>query len=522
MSILSSSVAKKVVGASFLTLSVFSNAYAERLWSRSHTDWTPKTVSIGLRGTQVFGPVEFGQDHVSLYSGFSPAVAVPVWTQNLPVAGTNMESDSAEETDIHVALSQVVQNNNNSTRITVVTAFNSQSSTPLWSHSFPGITSGLGKIGISRDGDRIVAAVVYPSEMRLAVAIFSPNSGTPVSTFNITNFGLHLKGFNLSADGSTLYLTSNGMLRIYNLADNSLVHQTVLPGMYEGHALCGNGRAFAWGEFNRVRLYEKNTNGTYTQTWSREITGSIVADRIALSDDCSTMAYGFHDYSQNLRFIVEAVDVQSKQILMHDECTGTGTFQNIISDIDISADGSRFAVGSWGDEGNVCSDLRVYDRQTDTPIYQYLYPGSVYGLDMSADGRRVATAVKPVHANTFAGGGSFELHAPEMDELRLVGIPRPGATMTVTLREMPGNSPTRLLTSSSILQDPVYMGSMGYLYLPRLNVSPVAFSNTNAQGLATGTFQLPAGTPGQNLFMQAIALLPRRLTENFEQIRLLP
>jgi len=522
MGIQKSSLGSKLLCLTIATLCSTANVNAERLWSRSSPNWTPKTVSMGLRGTQVFGPIDVGQDHVALYSGFSPDPAPPVWQNNLPIEGMNMESASADTTDVHVVLSQLTVNNVNSNRQTVVKKYTSASSTPNWSYTFPGISAGLAKIDISNDGSRIVAALVYPSEMRLTVAVFSPNSGTPVSTFNINLFGIHLNGFIVSADGSTLYITSNSMVFIYNLANNLLIQQNVLPGMYSSHALCGNGRAFAYGEFNRVHLYERNNNGGYSQTWVGEYPGFIVTDRLVLSDDCSTLGIGLHEYSQDLTVKIKMIDVQSKNQLMQDECTGIGTFQNVVSDMSLSADGSRLAVALWGDGGNVCSELRVYNRDTDTPIYQHNYPGSVHALDMSPDGKRVVTAVKPVHANTFAGGGSFDLHAIELDELRIVGIPRPGATVSVRLRGLPANSPTQLLTSTSLLQEPVYMGNMGSLFLPRLSMNPIAFTDTNSIGQATGNFQIPAGSVGSNLFMQAIAMLPRRLTENFEQIKTLP
>jgi len=497
-------------------------ATAERLWSRSSADWTPRTVSIGVHGTQVLGPVEYGQDHVSLLSGFSPDPAMPVWTDNITTAGTNMLSASAEHTDTHVVLTQIVQNNQNHNRMTQVRKYRSTSSTADWTYDFTGNTSGLAQIGITPDGSKIVAAVIYPFEQRLAIAVFGPNSSTPTNTYNINYFGVHLRAFSLSDDGSLLYVSSNGYVYIYNLLTGSIVTQVVLTGMFDAHAFCGNGRGFAWGEFNRVHLYEMNAQGEYVNTWNDFVSGPWLADRLALSNDCSTLVMGHHRYDDNLIFPVRAIDLPTKTTTMSDTCQGTGTQQNVISEIDINKDGSKFVVGAWGDQGNLCAELRVYNRDTNLPTLTYNYPGSVHGLDMDESGNRVAVAVKPVHANTFAGGGSFDLFATDNDDLRLVGIPRPGAIMSVRLRNMPGNSPTKLLTSATMLGEPVNMGSLGDLWLPRQLLTRISFTNTNALGEAVGTYTIPNGPVGQDMYMQGIAMLPPILSGNAVHLKTLP
>lgn len=493
------------------------------LWTRSNPDWTPKVVSIGAQGTQVFSQIEFGQDHAELLSGFSPDPATPAWTSNVPIAGTNAFCESAETTDAHATVHQIVQNNNQSTRLAVVSRWRSGSTAPEWTWSFPGTTAGMSRVGISADGTRIVAATIYPSEMRLRLAVFQGSNGTPVYTGEITNFGLYLRGFEFAADGSTLYLASNGMVFIWNVTTHAVAAQFVLPGMFDSHAMSGDGRVFAWGEFNRYHVYERNSAGTYAQTFVRELPGSLVCDRLALSANGATLVSGWHYYDQNLRVRVEAMDVPTKAITMSDEAEGTGTYQNVVSAVSASDDGQRFAVGLWGDQGNVVPEVRLYRRNQNAPVALHNLTGSVYDLEMSGDGERVAVAWKPVHANTFAGGGGFSLYAFEQMDFGVTGVPGLGDTIAIEFSG-PANAPARLLWSRGQATAPNTFVGIGTLHLRRLDMVSVPIGNADAGGSALTTFTLPtaANQVGQSLYFQGYFTAPRRLTNDWARVTILP
>jgi len=493
------------------------------LWTRASTDWTPKVVSLGAQGTQVFSQIEFGQDHAELISGFSPNPATPVWTSNVNVAGMNAYCESAETTDAHATVHQIVQNNQQWNRQAVVSRWRSGSSTPVWNWTFPITTSGLSRVGMSADGTRIVAATIYPSEMRLRLAVFEGMSGTPVYTGEIANFGLHLRGFELSADGNTLYLSSNGMIHIWNVNTRTTVYQVVLPGMFDSHALSGDGRVFAWGEFNRYHVYERNAGGGYTKTHMRELAGSVVCDRLGLSANGATLVAGWHYYDLNLRVRVEALDVTTKAITMSDEAQGTGTFQNVVSSVSVSDDGQRFAVGLWGDEGNVVPEVRIYRRNQNTPVGLHNLSGSVHDLEMSGDGERIAVAWKPVHANTFAGGGGFSLYPFDTMDFGVTGVPGLGDTITVELSG-PANAPARLLWSRGQATTPNVFPGIGTLQLRRSDMVSVPIGTSDASGSAMSTFTLPgaANQVGQSLYFQGYFTAPRRLTSDWARVTILP
>ncbi len=493
------------------------------LWTRADSAWVPMVVSLGAQGTQVFGMIEHGQDHAELLSGFSPNPAAPAWLTNLPIEMVNAVARSAETADVHASAHQLVQNGNNSTRTSVVCRWRSGTSTPEWVYTFPGTTSGLARVGISRDGSRIVAAALYPMELKLRLAVFQGSSGTPVHTAEIPNFGVQLRGFLLSDDGSTVYAASSSTAFVWNATTHAVVGQAVLPGGFDCHALSGDGRVFAFGQFNKVHIWERNTSGSYGQTHVRELPGPLVCNRLGLSADGSTLAIGWQFYDQALRVRIEALDVPTKALVMADEAAGTGSYQNVVSAVSVSDDGSRFAVGLWGDQGDVCPEVRFYRRNQNAPVALHNLPGSVHDLEISGDGQRVAVAWKSVHANTFAGGGGWSLYSFGEMDLRVHGVPRPGSTLSIEMTG-PVGSPARLLWSPLAAATPQVFPGIGTLRLQRTTTTAVAVPATNGAGWTQANHVLPAGASevGRTYYFQGLFTTPRRLTADWARVTILP
>jgi hypothetical protein len=130
---------------------------------------------------------------------------------------------------------------------------------------------------------------------------------------------------------------------------------------------------------------------------------------IDISDDSKTIASGYTFYSTYLPVRIMALDVPTKTTTMTDTVTATGSFQNIVSAISISADGQRFAVGLWGDGSGPVEEARMYARNQNTAIGTVNLPGSVFGIQISADGTKMVSGSKAVHANQFGNGGSIDL-----------------------------------------------------------------------------------------------------------------
>lgn len=494
------------------------------LWTHADNGagWTPRTVAVGAQGSQVFSQIESGYDRAKLISGFADDPATPAWENPLPLEATSAFVDSAETTDTHVTLHQIVLGGSTSTKQTVVCKYSSDSSTPDWTYTFPHVTAGYGRVAISANGSRIVAASHDMTQFKLKLAVFGPGSGTPQWAGEI-NFGTALRGFDLSADGSTLYVASGTTLYLWNTTTHATPTMYGLPGGFDSHAISGNGSVFAYGEFNKLHIFERQTSGSYLQTMVREIPGSTICTRVDVSADSSTVVAAWDYYNPQLKVRVEAIDVATHTVTMADEAIGTGTYQNAASDIAVNADGSRFAVGLWGDQGNVCPELRLYRRDSNTPVALHNLPGSVMDVDISADGTRVAVASKSVHANQYAGGGSIALYAFGDEDLRVLGEPSLGATLQVELSGPP-NSPARLLHSTRLATTPLFLGAAGTLYLDRTTLVVAPFPDSDGSGWTAGQYALPANPSlvGTTTYLQGLFTWPRRVSNGFERVTILP
>ena len=183
---------------------------------------------------------------------------------------------------------------------------------------------------------------------------------------------------------------------------------TSIAASFDSHAISGDGSVFAFGNFNTMRLWEK-VSGTYTNTYTRNLGGATYCGFIDISDDSSTVAFGWTFYSNYLTVQIEALDVPTHSLTMSETINATGTLQNIVSGVSVSADGQRFGVGLWGDGSGPVAELRLYSKYQNTPLVATNLNGSIFGLKISADGQRLVGGSKSVHANQFGNGGEIDL-----------------------------------------------------------------------------------------------------------------
>ena len=386
------------------------NATAGPIWT--HPDgglaWMGGPVSLGNHGSEVFTAYDLNNEADALFSCFDTDPPTALWTQTAPFGSEDHHVDSAEATGTKISLHTT--NPGQPSAQTVLRKYSSGSSTPDWSYTFRFPTNGGTNCAISRDGQTIVAAATDPASNAIEIVVLGPSSNTPVSVTSFPtgpNNALH--GFDLSADGSTLYFTGGTTLHIFDIATTTDVFPFNIGAGFDSHAISGDGSVFAFGNFNAMRVFQK-IGGTYQNTITRTLSGAVFCARVDISDDSSTVAYGWWFYNPGLVARVEAVDVQSQALLMSDTITGTGQSQNLLSGISINADGSRFAVGLWGDDGGLAAEMRLYARDQNAPLGTVNLPGSVFGISISADGQRMVAASKAVHANQFGNGGRIDLY----------------------------------------------------------------------------------------------------------------
>lgn len=495
---------------------------ASQLWSRSDIFWVGKIVSLGNHGTQVFTEFDSGIDHAEFLSGFDETPAAPVWQTTAGPDLAQAQCASAHSGDSHVTIHQIVTANDQLHRQAVVTKYNSSSSAPQWTYTFAPLIGGASRLGMSRDGSVIAAAILNNWTSRCEIAFFGPNSNVPTGTLSLPSF-TQLRAFELSSDGSTLYVSSASQGQIIDVPTLSTRAAFALPTSLDCHAISGDGSVVAYGTFGTLVVWERQAAGNYAWTHTHTVPGTTVCGRIDISDDSSTIAFGFNFYDTNLHVRIEALDVPTKTITMSEDAYGTGTLQNVVSDVSISEDGSRFAVALWGDEGDVCPEVRVYNKNSSVPLKLYNLPGSAFDVDLSPDGQRLAVASKQVHANTFASGGTIALYALTREDIRVSGVPHSGSQITVTMRGKPFVQ-SSLLWANAPAQNPTLFGNLGTLYIQRTTLSSIPTGLTNDAGEVEYVYDVSANAAdiGRSVYFQGFFVSPRRFTQNWVKVTILP
>jgi hypothetical protein len=398
--------ATKSVGPSSLTT-------AGLIWS--HPDggllWIGNAVSLGNYGTEVFTAYDLNNEATAVFSCYDTNPPNAIWTDNAPFGSEDHHVASANTTNTKVAIHTF--NSGTASATVVLSKYTTLSPSPDWTYTF-GFNPAMGggtNCGISRDGQTIVAVAGDASAGTLTIAVFSPASNVPLSvTPVVIGAGNAIRGFDLSADGSTLYFATAGnpTAYIFDVATQVATPVANIGASFDSHAISGDGSVFAFGNFNSMSVYQK-IGGVYTNTFTRNVPGQNYCAQIDISDDGNTIAAGYTFYDFYLTVRIEAIDVPSQSVTMSDTVVASGSFQNIVSAVAIAADGQHFAVGLWGDGSGPVAEERFYARNQNAAVGTVDLPGSVFGIAISADGQRMVAGSKAVHANTFGNGGSIDL-----------------------------------------------------------------------------------------------------------------
>jgi len=501
------------------------------LWCHSSpaTGWTPKVVSLGNMGSQAWtqlGPIT---DTTRLYAAQDDDPGSPAWEHVDALETYTHSVASAETTDVHCTLHDQVLDASANTRSIVLRKYRSSSSAPNWSYTLPFTSNGHDDfvVRVSRDGQRIVVAARNVWLGKTEVLVFGPNSPTPLLTKSLT-IGSGFRTAVLASQATKLMVATDTRIAIVDLVTGNVDQtQLLFEQVYNGFAISPDGSAYAYGSVGACKVYRKNAAGTYELRVQDTLPGGVYCDRVAISDDGSTLVSAFNHPDTYLSVTVSCLDLPASLAAgapvrhMQRTITGSGSLQNLAADIDCTADGSRFAVGLWGDQNGQAPEVQVFSRALSAPTHVFDLQGSVRDLDFSSDGRRLVVASKAQHANSFGGGGRIDLLDTAVGDLRLRGIPRAGGTLDVAVRGNVG-SPAALLVATQPLVTPIVFPRLGTYYLVASSVSPVSLGTVAADGYARGSYTIPQGLIGQTLYIQGLVSTPRRLSKDWERFTVLP
>lgn len=497
---------------------------------------TPKCVAVGNAGTLVFTDVEGYNTYSRTLSSSDHTPAVPVSQSSALYSQRACVVRAAEQTDVRVSLAYA-QTSATSAVNALVRKSSFTSSAQDWTFAFPfnvssSETAPLG-LGVSRDGQTIVATAFNRLQNKQAIAVFQPGSGTPVYYTELLTYYQPMNCA-LSADGSTLYIVS----QLYTLLFDTQHHTNAyfssnLEYPYSGMAISGDGSAYAksYASDHRVEVFHKSPNGSYALYATIPSNNLGQCATLAFSDDGNTLA-GAYDTLPN---VVTAVvfDVSSVPVhtVLQDTIGGDGPYWNTARDVSIAKDGSVFALGVTGSLSGSTPQLLAYARDAGTHAWSNVLAAHVAGscvdVDVSADGTKVAAASLLGHADQPLGGSEVDLFRVEPQDLVLDGIPHAGASVTV--RYSPTGAPTpgaavALLQAPALATQPQTLPGAGTLFLDRFLTHSAGASHLDAGGNATFPLVLPGGSSaiGTTAYYQALCLSPRRLSQSWIKVTVVP
>lgn len=499
---------------------------AERRWVYTEpTTSVPAVVTVGDMGTQVFSTTEgvFG-GRARLHSSYDQNPASHIWQSTYPGSVRNARVASSSQSDLHALLHMLPSPSGNGKHIAVVRGFRSTSQ-EIWQWTFPTDfwIHEMAGLHVVPDGSQVIAALYVSAGDHAHVVRLNGNTGAVQAQGFVPTFG----GFNhtlLSADAGTLYIASAFRSTLVSVAQPSsyasrLTYMQTTPA----HAISRDGSRFYVAGENILKGWMK-VGTTFSQFLEIPIDGpGYFPQRLAISADDSTLVAGFILSSNARDLRVLAWDTVTGLKRNDHVFVGGGGYSNKMTGLAVSGDGSRFAMGNWGDQAGVLPQVVLFKKGESLPYAHFTLPGSAMGIDLSADGRWLAVARKSVHANVSGSGGAIEVFGTTPSDLRVTGIPSlSSGSIHVSFRPMTGPY-VRLLWNYGLEAQPLTFEA-GTLYVRRngLRMRPLTPEGGGWSGTDLQLTTLPGMAIGQTLYMQGFSTEPRRLGADFAGVTILP
>jgi len=270
--------------------------------------------------------------------------------------------------------------------------------TPRWTYTFDPFydRADFHSVDVSADGSIVVAVASEPdTDVAMVVTL---DGATGIVLHSGEFLSLFTANIELCDDGSRAVLTQGGFVSVI---DPLTFDPNAAALWYEGGAdfarISRDGSVVVIGSFS-YRAY-RDTGSGWTKLFDRTAPDNWFGSGLGVSGDGKWLLVVSHNYATGyLELTYRMIDLTTGVETAQITTTGTGAWQDAVQTACASADGTRFAVASWGTEDNAHPEVQVFDRDLNR-IAEIDTPGSAYDIDLSADGRTLVAVAKDVHAN---------------------------------------------------------------------------------------------------------------------------
>jgi hypothetical protein len=315
---------------------------------------------------------------------------------------------------------------------------------PDWSFSFPvsdpNLPASSKKVAVSYDGSTVAAVVSDSVTQNSTLYIFEADTGEIRSS---RTDPLRMNAVDLTDDGSVALVTEDNLAVLVDTSNGNTVFSVAGSGAGNiFYRISGDGNVFVTNGFN-LDVY-KFDGATYQRVIHFSQASSWFGGASIVSRDGSTVGSFAGNFTNWLSGEVFLFDVTSAQMIGSYPVSGIGQFQGTPVGAESNDNGTVMAFASWGTEFHDWPEVMVFNRNVDL-IGQIDFPGSAFGVDVSADGQYVVGGAKAVHANQFGSGGRIELI-----QVQPAATPTPTPTATATPSPTVTPSPTPTATATPV------------------------------------------------------------------------
>jgi hypothetical protein len=305
--------------------------------------------------------------------------------------------------------------------------------TPDWSFSFPvsdpNLPASSKKVAVSYDSSTVAAVVSDSVTQNSTLYVFEADTGAIRLAWTDP---LRMNAVDLTDDGSIALVTQDNLAALVDTSSGDIIFSVAGSGAGNVfYRVSGDGSVFVAGGF-ALDVY-KYDGTTYQRVIHFSQASTWFGGASIVSRDGSTVGSFAGNFANNwLTGEVILFDVASAQMIGSYPVSGSGSFQGTPVGAESNDNGTVMAFASWGTEFHDWPEVMVFNRNVQL-IGAIEFPGSAFGVDMSADGQYVAGGSKAVHANEFGSSGRIELIQLQ---------PQPTPTPTPMATPTPTSTPT--------------------------------------------------------------------------------
>ncbi|MBN1754607.1 carboxypeptidase regulatory-like domain-containing protein [bacterium] len=286
----------------------------------------------------------------------------------------------------------------------MVYLFLTDSARPYWKYP---VSAGFraGPVDISTDGAYLAASAI--SGDTINIILFAAANPSPLWIYSIDPYESGgLVSLKIPTSKSKLLVTCRNMIYLINMISVDLIWSTEAFNTEYPADISGDEAVIVVGSITNgmLRTFQWNSVAEdYTLIWTYNFTGgtSAWARGIAISDDGSTILAG------SLIFYESGYGGEVACFSTYEGGVPRWTYSGMgdaISDVALSSDGLIGIAGSWGDIANTTPDIALFETYSPVPFFTAISPGSINGVDISAEGKYAVAGGKAVHNRVFGNG----------------------------------------------------------------------------------------------------------------------